>query len=72
MFVYTLAAYLLIQTLEGYLLVPKVMEKVVGFHPLVVVILIVLGSTLIGVWGALLAVPVGVVIKTFWTEQKDY
>ena len=50
--------YLLIQKMEGYILVPKIMEKTVGVHPLLVLISILIGFKLAGVLGALLAVPV--------------
>ena len=50
--------YLLIQKTEGYILVPKIMQKTVGIHPLLVLISILIGFKLAGVLGALLAVPV--------------
>lgn len=50
--------YLFIQQLENNILVPKVMEKAVGFSPLLTLIAILIGGKLLGVMGALLAVPV--------------
>ena len=50
--------YLLIQKAEGYVLVPKIMQKTVGVHPLVVLMAILVGFKLAGILGALLAVPV--------------
>lgn len=50
-------AYILIQLLENNLLVPKIMEKVVGLDPVAVIIGIMIGGELMGVAGALLAVP---------------
>jgi len=49
--------YLLIQQLESNFVVPKVMEKVVGFSPLVTLIAIMIGGKLFGVVGALLSIP---------------
>ena len=48
---------MLIQFLENNVLVPRVMSSNVGLNPLVVIIAIVAGSTLNGVIGALLAIP---------------
>lgn len=50
--------YLFIQQLENNILVPKVMEKAVGFSPLLTLIAILVGGKLMGVLGALLAIPV--------------
>jgi predicted PurR-regulated permease PerM len=49
--------YILIQTLENQLLVPKIMQKAVGLNPVVVILSIMIGTKLMGVTGALLAVP---------------
>jgi predicted PurR-regulated permease PerM len=50
--------YLLIQQLEGNILVPKIMEHQVGLNPLLVMIALIAGGTLNGMVGALLAVPI--------------
>ncbi|HYN88216.1 MAG TPA: AI-2E family transporter, partial [Ardenticatenaceae bacterium] len=50
--------YILIQQLENNVLVPKIMERSVGLNPLVVIVALVAGSSLNGVVGALLAIPV--------------
>lgn len=56
--------YLLIQQAENNLLVPKVMEKAVGFSPLVTLIAILIGGKLLGILGALLAVPTTLLLYT--------
>jgi len=53
----TIALYILIQQLENNLLVPKVMEKAVGLSPLITIFAILVGGTLFGIMGAVLAVP---------------
>jgi predicted PurR-regulated permease PerM len=50
--------YLVIQQVEGYFLVPRVMERAIGLHPLTVLVALIAGATLNGMVGALLAVPV--------------
>lgn len=49
--------YLLIQALENQVLVPKVMERAVGLNPVVVILGVMIGANLMGVAGALLAIP---------------
>lgn len=49
--------YMLIQALENQLLVPKVMQKAVGLNPVVVILSIAIGANLLGIAGALLAIP---------------
>jgi predicted PurR-regulated permease PerM len=52
-----LVLYIIIQKVEGYVLVPKVMEKTVGVSPLAVLLALLIGFKLAGVLGLLLAVP---------------
>lgn len=49
--------YVLIQALENQVLVPKVMQKAVGLNPVIVILSIMIGTKLMGIAGALLAVP---------------
>ena len=49
--------YLIVQKVEGYVLVPKVMEKTVGTSPLVVLLSLLVGFKLAGIVGLLIAVP---------------
>lgn len=49
--------YLVIQTVENHVLVPTVMRHAVGLHPLFTILAILIGSKLMGVLGAVLAVP---------------
>lgn len=49
--------YTLIQQLENHLIVPQVMKRAVGFSPLVSILAIMIGSSLMGIAGALLAIP---------------
>ena len=56
--VIVLVAVLLVQQVEGNLLQPFVMGHVIDLHPLVIVASVTCGALLLGVLGALLAVPV--------------
>lgn len=63
--------YFVIQQLENHLIVPQVMKRAVGLNPLVVILAIALGSRLLGVSGALLAVPLAVALQIIVTEIID-
>ncbi|OGE44051.1 hypothetical protein A3A45_03775 [Candidatus Daviesbacteria bacterium RIFCSPLOWO2_01_FULL_36_8] len=62
------AMYFVIQQLENHLIVPQVMQRAVGLNPLVVILAIAIGSRLLGIAGALLAVPIAVVLQIVVTE----
>ena len=50
-------SYMLIQLAENNLLVPRIMSRAVGLNPVVVILGVIIGSTLLGIAGALLSVP---------------
>jgi predicted PurR-regulated permease PerM len=50
--------YLITQEAEAQVLVPKVMERSIGLHPLLVIIALFVGATFNGLIGALIAVPI--------------
>lgn len=62
--------------LDNVVYSPIVLGNAVNLHPLVVIVAIIGGSTLMGVWGMLLAIPTVVVVKTaietLFKELKDY
>lgn len=60
--------YIVIQQLESNWIVPKVMQKAVGLNPFLILIAILAGGTIMGVVGALLAIPVAVVLATILEE----
>lgn len=49
--------YLLVQQTENHFLVPNVMKKSVNLNSVVVIVAIMVGGRLMGIWGSLLAVP---------------
>lgn len=57
MAVVIIVLYIIIQMLENNLLVPKIMQRAVGLNPVVVIIGVVIGTSLLGVAGALLSIP---------------
>jgi predicted PurR-regulated permease PerM len=55
--------YVIIQLVEGSVLVPMVMRNTVGISPLLVLLSLLIGSAVAGVVGAFLAVPVAASIE---------
>ena len=49
--------YTVIQQFENNILVPKVMQKVSGFSPLIILLALLIGSEFFGITGAILSVP---------------
>lgn len=54
-----------VQTVLVNWLQPKLMQGALGLHPLLVLIGLLVGSTVAGVWGALFGIPVIAVINVF-------
>ncbi|MDD3007069.1 MAG: AI-2E family transporter [Candidatus Pacebacteria bacterium] len=73
--VFTFVLYFFIQEFENYLIVPKVMEKSVGLHPVIIIIAAVIGGQLAGIAGMILAVPIAtiafIVFEDIKKEQKN-
>ena len=58
------------QQLENHVLVPKIMERQVGISPAVVIIALLIGGSLLGVMGAILAVPTAAIIQVIYSELE--
>src|SRR3990172_3560469 len=58
-----IALFIIIQQLENNLLVPKIMQKVSGFSPLIILLALLIGSEFFGVVGAIVAVPTTMIIS---------
>lgn len=56
------AIYLIVQQVESHVIVPQLMRHAVGINPLLVILAVSVGGRLLGIAGALLAVPITVVV----------
>ncbi len=65
-------AYAVVQTLEGFVIAPRVMGKTVGLPEMWVLIALFVGGEIFGFLGILLAVPAAAVIKIFMRRAVDY
>lgn len=64
----TAGAFFVIQQLENHVIVPQLMKKAVGLNPLIVILAVAMGGKLLGIAGALLAVPIAVTIQVVIEE----
>jgi predicted PurR-regulated permease PerM len=63
------------QQLENTLIQPQIQKRAVNVHPFAVVVAVLFGSTLLGVLGALVAIPIAasvqIGIREWWTYRHD-
>jgi predicted PurR-regulated permease PerM len=64
----TVILNVIIQQLENNLIVPFIMKKVIGLHPIVTLIALVIGGKIAGIMGVILAVPTTIFIETVLIE----
>lgn len=70
-----IGASMLIQTIENYLLVPKVMNRSVGIPAVVTLLALVAFGSLFGLLGAILAIPLAAIAQTLFERlvlQADF
>lgn len=70
-FIIAMIFLLVIQTVDGNIIGPKLLSNSIEVHPMLVVIFILFGSAIGGVLGMLLAVPVGALIKVLFVRFID-
>ncbi|MCL5967443.1 MAG: AI-2E family transporter [Firmicutes bacterium] len=58
--------YTAVHVLESQILVPRIMRSQVGLHPVLSVVALMTGALLLGIWGAVFAVPVAGIIVAAW------
>lgn len=66
------ALFCFVQWLENNILGPKILGDSTGMHPLIVLILLILGGGMFGVLGMIFSVPVAAVVKIIYKNTKPY
>jgi predicted PurR-regulated permease PerM len=66
-----LSIVILVQQVEGHILQPFVMGSAVSVHPLAVILVVLIGTTLGGVIGAILSVPAVAFLNNFFVEYTQ-
>ncbi|MFQ5630751.1 MAG: AI-2E family transporter [bacterium] len=65
-----IGAFATIQLIDNILVSPYIVSRSVELHPLAVIIVILIGTVLLGLWGALLAVPVASILKVTFSSIR--
>lgn len=71
---YVMAAYAIIQGLDGNYLVPWLFSKVVDLHPMAIIVAVLTFGGLWGVWGVFFAIPLATLVKAIfnsWPHQSE-
>ena len=63
-----IAFFVMLQQIENNILAPNVMSRQVEMPPLLVILALLMGAAIMGIVGALLAVPVAAVLQVLWTD----
>ena len=63
-FTYLMLAYLVVQVLDGNVLVPLLFSEVVNMHPIAIIASVLVFGGLWGFWGIFFAIPLGILIQS--------
>lgn len=63
-FLYLMIAYLVVQFMDGNILVPLLFSEVVNMHPAAIIIAVLFFGGLWGVWGVFFAIPLATLIQS--------
>lgn len=73
-FGYLMTVYMVIQALDGNILVPILFSEAVSLHPLYIIIAVLLFGGLWGFWGVFFAIPLATLVKaliTAWSAPLE-
>jgi putative permease len=72
-FIWVTVAYLVIQALDGNVLVPLLFGEVVNIHPIAIIVAILVFGGLWGFWGVFFAIPLATLVNAViraWPRSK--
>jgi putative permease len=73
-FAWIMAAYAIIQALDGNLLVPVLFSEAVNLHPVAIILAVLFFGGLWGFWGVFFAIPLATLVKALlsaWPREPD-
>jgi putative permease len=73
-FYYVVAAYLVIQALDGNVLVPLLFSEVVNLHPIAIIVAVLFFGGIWGIWGVFFAIPLATLVQAVlvaWPRHQD-
>jgi putative permease len=63
-----MGAYLVLQILDGNLLVPILFSDAVKLHPVIIMLAVFVFGGMFGFWGVFFAIPIATLIKAIWNS----
>ena len=73
-FITLVITYLVIQALDGNLLVPLLFSEVVNIHPIAIIVAVLLFGGLWGIWGVFFAIPLATLVRAIllaWPRSAE-
>ncbi|MCX0421099.1 AI-2E family transporter [Aeromonas veronii] len=73
-FAWLMVSYLVIQALDGNLLVPVLFSEAVNLHPVAIIIAVLVFGGLWGFWGVFFAIPLATLVKAVinaWPKREE-
>jgi putative permease len=73
-FYYLALVYLIIQALDGNVLVPLLFSEAVNLHPVAIILAVLFFGGIWGLWGVFFAIPLATLIKAIinaWPTRLD-
>lgn len=67
-------AYLVVQALDGNVLVPLLFSEAVNLHPVAIIVAVLVFGGLWGLWGVFFAIPLATLVKVllvFWPRRVE-
>ncbi len=71
-FLYLMLCYTILQSLDGFLLVPWLFSEVVNLHPVAIIAAVLVFGSFWGLWGVFFAIPLATLVKAIisaWPKQ---
>jgi putative permease len=65
-FTILISLYLLLQALDGNLLVPIIFSETVKLHPVIIILAVFVFGSMFGFWGVFFSIPIATFIKAVW------
>lgn len=65
------AYFLVYNQIVDNLVVPKVMQQTVGLHPILILVILLIGARLGGIVGTIISIPIGTIVAIFLQDFMD-
>jgi putative permease len=69
-FAYLMAAYLVIQAIDGSVIVPVLFSEVVNLHPIAIIVAVLVFGGIWGFWGVFFAIPLATMVQAILTAIR--